>query len=751
MICSWNADDAAAPVNPYVDWDRETRPDYLKAKFDGVGAPTGAQFAPAYRPCFVRLNGGTDHEVRRSAEELLEHAQLTFSGDIDLLIRLPDISMRQLKRITETDDHISERQRFIIVYMLESASPKAGSNLFTIVRYGVAVPGLTLRDEKARPGGAEPPPDQEGTLAPQKGASSTPPPVVIAIIDSGIAIANERFCLWEGERLRTRVWHFWRQSRENVTSQENPGFGIGRAFTKTGIDRLLEEARGDEVEFYRRLRKGEHAKPAFRSDPWDAQTVEENVTHDEAFASSGAADPGTLRTIPYTPLGERPIGLRAGHGTWVMDLAAGAPPRHEPPGRPIVAVELPDFAVADTAGQRLEMYALMAVMRIIDWVDDWQGTGKRVPVVINISLGNAAGPRDGTGFFEQALARIVDARNDDGVTTKAVIAAGNNWRDRLSGYASLKKGNTESFDWRVLPGDKSPSYLEIRLPENAELSLRVTTPDGCEEKVAHNKIYSLFAKGEMIGRIYNDFEVGADSSGARKRLVTIALAPTLNLERPAQQALSGRYKVDLHNDGDETIEVSLTVQRDDSLDGWPIYGQQSTLDHPQSREFDPETRDYDLPGRGSLVRRERSLSAHATGLGDHVFVVGGAMAQSAEDKDKPRPARYSAEGPTDDGRDLPDLAAASEDGPSTPGLLAAGYFSGSVAGYAGTSGAAPLVARTLAELIADDKVAADTSKQDAIVAILKKPLPAHDPRLGFGSLGRPALPGRLVRRRVQER
>jgi hypothetical protein len=731
MICTWSEEQIAPPTNPYADWEIQTRPDYLRAP-PGEDFPD-ENFAPACRPCFVRLRGESDDEVRGIAADLLNEAEKLSDPATDFLIRLTDVSKRQLHRIAASGSDVAEHRRRLIVYMLEDLADD--TQWFTVLHHGPAVPGLTLFAEQGRAGGPGQAGPESGTTQPDTGTS---PAVVTAVIDSSIAIANERFCRMEGGRRRTRVWHYWRQTRENVTSQANPGFGIGRSFDRKTLNDLLDMADGDETRFYRLLRKGIGGAPAFWADPWNVEAVRKRHSHSSGSFGAVEQSQREVRAIPYTPHGERPLGLRAGHGTWVLDLAAGAPCHAAPEDRPIVAVDLPDFAVADTSGKRLEMYVLMGVMWILERVDNWQVSGNRVPVVINLSLGNSAGPRDGTGFFEEAVRCLVDARNEEKIATKVVIAAGNNWRDRLSGFARLEPGQGCSFDWRNPPGDKSPSYLEIRLPKAANLALRVATPDGTEQLVADGKTYSLMCGETMIGRIYNNDEDGANGPC---RLVTIALAPTQNLEQPAQQAPAGRYTVQIANHGAANAHIRFVVQRDDTPDGWPGYGVQSRLDHPLSREFDTATRDYDLPSCKSLVRRERTLSAHATACSPHIFVIGGARAQAAEKP--PAPAEYSAEGPSDGDDPLPDLAATSEDGPALPGLLAAGYFSGSVTRYAGTSGAAPQVARQLVELIAKGDIEAETEKEAALAALRPGEAPeAHASRLGAGSIGNAPRPGR---------
>ncbi|RCW86813.1 hypothetical protein DFP89_104200 [Paracoccus lutimaris] len=452
----------------------------------------------------------------------------------------------------------------------------------------------------------------------------------------------------------------------------------------------------------------------------------------------------------------RPVGFRAGHGTHIMDIAAGFPAENAPTDRPIVAVELPDYVIEDTTGARLEAFCLMAMRQILRWVDDWgtttPGEGSRVPVVVNISLGNAAGPRDGTGFLEQELTRLAAAReasadDSDRVATKIVIAAGNSYRSRLAGKIQLSALQTETVDWCVPPGDKSASYLEIRANNPARMEITFEEPGGGVRKLPAGKGVVLKSGERVVGRLFQHEEAG-------DAVLTLALAPTLALDAPFAQAPAGTYRLTFHNTGDDTLNIGLGIQRDETLSGYPLYGKQSYLDHPTVKERDPVTGDHDLPESRSPVGRENTISAFSTSTQPQLFVVGGAVASKVDDTtDAPEaPAtRYTGSGPTSGNapRNGPDLAGIAVDAPATPGQRAAGYFSGSSVVFDGTSTATAHVTRRMVDVLIS-KGGAILDHHDMLKAVLdvaRLPHRRQDQRLGHGILKAETAPGRVPRRR----
>jgi hypothetical protein len=145
--------------------------------------------------------------------------------------------------------------------------------------------------------------------------------------------------------------------------------------------------------------------------------------------------------------------------------------------------------------------------------------------------------------------------------------------------------------------------------------------------------------------------------------------------------------------------VSAWIQRDDTSYGFPIIGRQSYFDDSRYRRFDVAGREEQVDDGNSIVRRAGSLNGIATG--ETTVVIGGLLRKEL------RPAKYSSGGPTEKKRDAepyrtgPDALAPSDDSVVRAGTLAAGARSGSVVAMNGTSVAAPLITRWIAEQLAN--------------------------------------------------
>lgn len=779
MTATWQ--NGEPKTSTYADWDKETRPYYLKDLLFFFGPQVDGQFGialgpielPLWQPVYIKVNDQPD--LKKNARAILDEGAKT-SPQWPRLLYGVDAKIT-LDQIVDTNPDPVEPYCFI--YLLEGVDvPQDLLEYFTIVQRGPAVPGVSIGDLLIA-GKGEP-------VFPEVSSKLPEPAVVTAVIDTEIGVANERFLEVENGKPRSRIVRFWRQQRESIGGV--PSLLIGREFTNDDLDVILDQANGDERKYYALLRSGRFGAPAFQPnfdrtnykliDPDDLDAIRTSQidrvsqfaalglgpTKDDepsfselanilaTLQNGGDASKGQIGvresgSPPYAAdSGSRSIGFREGHGTWVADLVAGWPRAEAPADRPIVAVELPDYVAVDTNGARLELFVLMGVRRILHWVDNWAtgASGVAVPVVINISLGNSAGQRNGRGFLEREIARLVDARNARGIETKVVIAAGNHYRERLSAFFDLAVDGRQTVDWVILPGDKSPSFLEIRVPNVSGLKITITTPEGARRVVPATDVSDLVANGVVVGRLYNNMEESLTGPKGR-RLIMFALAATAPSDNPKQAAPSGTYRIEFQNATSKPVnDIRLEVQRDDSLNGWPSYGGQSYLDHPLSHVRDARTGVYDQPGHHSPVRRERTISAHATSPSGNVFVMGGAYRLHPKDVQQ-EPALYTGSGPTWGPRNAPDFAAVTEEGHATPGLLATGYFSGSTAIFSGTSGAAPQLTRALADLIAE-------GKGTGIQSIVKKlgPAPAFPkphPQLGFGVLRKQAEPGRPERRR----
>jgi hypothetical protein len=521
--------------------------------------------------------------------------------------------------------------------------------------------------------------------------------VVVGVVDYGIAFAHERFRL---NRDATRIEYFWVQDapcEEDVA--ERPGgqravnpVPYGRELNKRHIDNLLV-----------------------------------------ADADSGIVDEDILYRRVAGKLGHhwlRSVSRRVAHGTHVMDLACGYDLADEDrKKRPIVCVQLPDATTADTSGENLDAYALDGIRYILDRADAIARQRRRasLPVVINFSFGNVAGPHDGTSDLEEAIDELINAHPNLSV----VIPSGNSHLGRLHAeFAFDRPHQNVDLHWRVLPDDRTPSFLEIWLPlevwlpvadsdanlarrqavvglekQGSPINLYVAAPghgvEGALENAAPGDGLRLLAdNGDVLCEARYCF-IGAPTN---RGMFLIALQPTRRVVPapgvPANPvAPSGIWTITLGNvslkpDG----LVEAWIQRDDTPYGFPRRGRQSYFDHACYERFDHGGRviEHDSePEQGPcIIKRAGSMNAIATGA--RTVIVGGYVRNSR------KPAEYSAGGPVADRwpRRGPSTSAVSDDSRVLRGALAAGTRSGSVVTLNGTSVAAPQVARAKADELA---------------------------------------------------
>src|SRR5262249_30197047 len=279
--------------------------------------------------------------------------------------------------------------------------------------------------------------------------TSVQTPVVIGVIDDGIAFAHERFRRLGNQGLETRVEFFWHQ--DGVWQGPASPVPIGREWDKAAIDQLLATCT--------------HAGA---------------VDEDELYARSGLID--------FTLYGHKSAAWRIAHGTHVMDVACGFDPAQNRDDRPIVAVQLPVRVTADTSGATLFPHVQQAMQYILDRADVIaQARGlAHLPVVINLSYGTIAGPHDGPSPIEEPVGTLVTQSAARGVPLRVVLPAGNSYLSRCHAQVQFRRRNTSTtLDWRVLPDNQTPVYLEIWLPSRAtgsagpsRLEVTVTSPTG---------------------------------------------------------------------------------------------------------------------------------------------------------------------------------------------------------------------------------------------------------------------------------
>ncbi len=503
-------------------------------------------------------------------------------------------------------------------------------------------------------------------------------PVLIGIIDEGIAFANQRFRNGPND---FRVEYAWIQD-----GRARGGVAYGLELTKADIDKSLGDCMSGE-----------------------------QVDEDLFYAVTGVIDFGQTA--------HKATARRDGHGTHVMDLACGydegslltskegaskeGTSKERKVQRPIICVKLPTVTVADTSGIGLEYYVLDAVDYILRRAQDIaRRLGcNELPVVINFSSGILAGPRDGTQPIELAMDDRIDRRRAI-APTDVVLPSGNSRLSRLHARISLpadgKKNNQRKLQFRVLPDDRTCSYLEIWLPtlpgpsSKDWMEITLESPGGATSLAlgagAGKRAMQWASNDEVLCKVYYEF-IGPPTNRGR---YVIALLPTALPDSEQQLAPIGTWTICLKNLMKKQIDVEASIQWDDRPLGYPQNGRQSYFIDDIYQRFEEISGEEVETDNESAIKRDGSMNAIATG--SHTVVAGGYV------RKENWVVKYSSGGPISPtgnaaqavNRQGPDAVAPSDELYVHQGILAAGTRSGSVVAMNGTSVAAPLIARQIA-------------------------------------------------------
>ncbi len=647
-MSSTRSKQGAAFVSPYYEWTRATgfayygAADWLPVLLELQNSPARMGTAAAFAAYVLKtqISGGGPRWV----------------GDV----RVPRFYLQPLRHKVRLTTFISllARKRFLeTVY--RGGGPAASIRHFELGRPNL---GHSVKlSNKPVPAFAN---------APWQDAL---PKVITAVIDDGIAFAHDRFLSTEET---TRIEYFWDQQYPSMNYGD---LAYGREIRKSGavgIDMLMANSKHGAL-----------------------------VDEDEVYRSSGQIDP--------TRPGHQPLAYAASHGAHVMDLACNAPlpvapyqryvPHQAPAAgeRPIIAVQLPSITVRDTSGATLEPQVYNGVYYAIVCADAIASRcgSPPLPVVVNASYGIFAGPHDGSSFFERSLDELLLLCNGAAAEpVRVVLPAGNQHLSRCHARFTATAGQPQDLHWRVLPDDWTESWVEIWLPvgtDVSKLSVTLTAPGGAATSgpVFGGATQNVVIDGLLVGTVM--YETSVPTSGRGR--VTIFLAPTGSPDGGLTLAPAGLWCIQVHNAqaAPPVIGIDAWIRRDDPAPGYPRRGRQSYFDDPNYACFDDGGRviadDTDPRTAASYIKRDGTLNALATG--GEPIVVGGFRRSDRT------PAPYSASGPVPrpSGPSGPEAMLPSDDAPSHFGVLAAGNRSGNCVAMQGTSVAAPLATRWVAE------------------------------------------------------
>ncbi len=506
--------------------------------------------------------------------------------------------------------------------------------------------------------------------------------VIMAIIDDSIAFAHERFRL---SNLSTRVDYLWLQGAAHTGEGQVAPFG--REISRAQINFLL----------------GAHAKGP------GGDTVDE----DSLYREAGALDMSSGQF--------QSLARRAGHGTAVIDLASGfaldagrrdrmfqsLPDRMgvDPDTYDLALVSIPQSVTADTSGTYAEMFILLGLIRLLDHVEQrCQAEGEDYPVILNLSFGLSAGPKDGSSLLDRFVDAIERYRGDHRAPLRLVVPSGNHRQGRS--FVRISQPITEDSKplfWTLQPDDKTPSFLEIwsapieKRPAHLPVTLGLRPPLSSEVATLFeaelDRVYTLDLPQSGHVRAYIQWVQHKRQPGRYR--ICLAVPPTVPTAPGKPFVSPGDWQITINGQiGLPREEIGwpldMTIQRDDMIPGFRNGGRQSRFEDSQYRERDEAGFIVqDDPAGPAYIRRGGALNALATA--DSTVVVGGCYADTLE------PVGYAGTGSAALGLRTPDVVAPASVSRRRAGINAAGNRSGSRISVEGTSVAAPTMARELAK------------------------------------------------------
>lgn len=459
---------------------------------------------------------------------------------------------------------------------------------------------------------------------------------------------------------------------------------------------------GGDLPFGRELRGGQIARLV-------ARLEQGSLADEEAlYRAAGVLDP--RRRSPQR------LAHAAGHGAAIGGLAAGFGRTEAGLARnlPIIAVCLPPHVVRDTLGTAAPFYIMLAILhvvhrarrlcRVLERRRGLPAGAVRLPVVVNLSFGLTAGPKDGSSDLERLMDAVSAATAPDLGPVRFVVANGNHRLSRVR--ARIVANPDEPLAWLVRPDDGTPSYLELwgpardgEAPPASPMQIECRLPGAAKAVTTtfatHGSYQTLTAGGREVARAYLQHRT---FEGHGREVVTLVALPTRPERLGDPYGVPGCWRVrPLSPLGGD---VDAFVQRDDSLPGFGAQrGRQSRLLDPAAPALDavgrPQLRDP--PGRTHGVLRTGTINAFGTGR--EVIRVGGGFAEGGAVLPS---SGLAMDGDADEAEG--DIVAPAAFSAGHPDLRVMGTRSGSWSQAVGTSMAAALVSRELALAFAAGEV-----------------------------------------------
>ncbi len=463
--------------------------------------------------------------------------------------------------------------------------------------------------------------------------------VIVGIIDDCCALAHRNYARLTRRgnqtKFESRIQYLWDQSEAAKPQASGwaspPEFGYGSELTKASITKALNRA--------------------------------------------GHVQNGVIREDKiYSYLGYE-MTDPASHGTHVMDIAAGGGEsifgcEGMASDADIIFVQLPTFAIESGAGA-LSNYILDGVAYIFD-----RAASLGMPAVVNISYGGYAGPHDGSSPLEAGIDSLLNAPLTAHPGRTVVVAAGNGFEADCHARGTVQPNAAREVEWICRAEDPTSNQLEVWYGGNGQLDFSLATPGAGPVLgpvlLGEHVVIQRQSDQRIIGWIDhqkdptnndNKIVVTLNSTSGEDLSKLLGLVPPPGTVPSTAPAPSGVWKIKLVNTGVRPVDFHAWIERDDSGRG-RSRRQQSRFAAAQA---DPG---YTLAGLAT---------------GQNTIVIGAYNSATHE------VCRYSACGPTRDGRSKPEVCAPAEELPTGRGILSASSARSLPTRMNGTSAAAPFV------------------------------------------------------------
>jgi len=436
-----------------------------------------------------------------------------------------------------------------------------------------------------------------------------------------------------------------------------------------------------------------------------AAIINDALAHetDQPLAANNPFHPEDFENGAYTYLGYRPsfpTGLPNGgpaHGTHVMDIAAGNGRGSGfpgvAPGADLIFVQLgSDGRSPETESFGNSVRLLQAVDYIFRRADE---LGR--PAVVNMSLGTHGGPHDGSTPAEQHFDGLLTLPN-----RAIVLSGGNSHRRQIHASGTVSRRRPRTLTWDVQNTIVTDNELEVWYSGADELEATLIDPDGFEigPFVLGQPEQHISINGQVVAIVNH----GQDADNNDNHIDFYFFKKPVSLS--ANQALpAGQWRVSLSSSSNASTQFHSWIER---------------THHTVQSNF-------------SSTDADPTHTIGSISCGQKTIVVG---AYNARPLSRPI-ASFSAEGPTRDGRQKPEVSAPG--GEVQDGVLAARSLTHKLlTPMPGTSMAAPHVAGVVALILeaANDPLSIDQIR-DAITATARQNSASGSgwhTRFGFGRI-----------------